>query len=198
MASDPSALQKSPPSQSVGDSIVRRFLEGGSTLPEDITGAVVPIFLKVTQGSFQEVTSLSEADLVKINLFRKDFEDLYPAKTRNPTEANIWFIVSGDSRRDRQVLAGQFHYFTVDEDSGSTYPIKSSISAWEDLQNNLGFIATKGDVKDGDIVTIRRVYLGYFDPGEPYDFYQPVVVFEGDKNFVAYVPAVSSEYYSSE
>ena len=100
--------------------------------------------------------------------------------------------------RDRKVLAGQFHYFPVDEDSGSTYPIRSALSAWEDLQNGLGFVASMGDLGDGEAVTIRRVYLGYYDPGEPYDFFQPVVVFEGDNGFVAYVPAIASDYYSSE
>jgi len=39
------------------------------------------------------------------------------------------------------------------------------------------------------------VYLAYYDAGVPTDYYQPIIVFEGDQDFLAYVPAIASEYY---
>jgi hypothetical protein len=43
--------------------------------------------------------------------------------------------------------------------------------------------------------TVRKIYLAYYDAGVYTEFYQPVFVFEGDKDFVGYVPAVTTDYY---
>ena len=51
-----------------------------------------------------------------------------------------------------------------------------------------------GQSESGQVV-IREVYLAYYDAGEQVEFYQPVIVFAGDNNFIAYVPAVTADYY---
>ena len=43
-------------------------------------------------------------------------------------------------------------------------------------------------------ITIRKMFLGYFDPDVYQEYLQPVYVFVGDGDFVGYVPAVSGEY----
>ncbi|MEE9315610.1 MAG: hypothetical protein V3U97_00710 [bacterium] len=131
--------------------------------------------------------------MVKINFFRKSFDNL-PSKTPDPKKANVWFMVSGAREREKQIVASEFHYFSVDEDQSATYPIKLAREAWEELAAGVGYIANLGDNSEGDIV-IRRVYLAYYDPGLETEFYQPRVVFEGDREFVAYIPAITAEYY---
>jgi len=42
-------------------------------------------------------------------------------------------------------------------------------------------------------VTIRNIYLAYFEPVTLTNYLQPIFVFEGDNNFVAYVPAISTK-----
>ena len=41
---------------------------------------------------------------------------------------------------------------------------------------------------------IRKVSLAYFEPVTPAQFLQPVYVFEGDRGFAAYVPAIVDKY----
>ena len=91
-------------------------------------------------------------------------------------------------------MAGENLYFPVDKAKFATYPLKSSSQAFEELKNSQAYIASIGQ-NLGGLVSIRKVYLAYYDAGFPVDFYQPIIVFEGDKNFMAYVPAVISDYY---
>jgi len=50
--------------------------------------------------------------------------------------------------------------------------------------------ATKGVKK----VTIKKMFISYFDPDVYQSFLQPVYVFLGDNDFVGYVPAISNQY----
>ena len=171
-------------------------------MPGDLTGSTSHEFLKLESGGFVSALSLSESNLIKINFFRKTFENL-PSMTSDPNKANVWFMVSGARERDKQVIAAEFHYFPVDESQFSTYPTKTSQEAWDELTTQgKGFIASIGQNlpageagKSGDNIKVRRVYLGYYDAGTPMEFFQPIIVFEGDNGFIAYVPAVTNEFY---
>ena len=103
-------------------------------------------------------------------------------------------MVTGESSGPKQVIAGEYHYFPVDEGKFSTYPIKTSQIAWDELSAGGAFVASPGGNSEGGAVTLRRVYLAYYDAGGYTEFFQPIVVFEGDNGFVAYVPAVTADY----
>ena len=133
-------------------------------------------------------------DSGKMNFFRKSFDDL-PSVTKNPDQANVWFMVSGSTEKGKEVVAGEFHHFPVEESNNSTYPIKDAQTAWEELSQGKASIAKLGSNQNKKSITIRRIYLAYYDPPTSTDFYQPIVVFEGDSGFVAYLPAVISDYY---
>jgi len=106
-------------------------------------------------------------------------------------------MFSGARAGGDQVVAAEYHHFALDENKNGIYPIKTSEEAWEELKSGKGYIADLGDNSKGTI-TIRKVYLAYYDPGQYTEYFQPVVVFEGDNNFVAYIPAVINEYVRSE
>jgi hypothetical protein len=191
---DSSPLQRKPPVAEIAASQIRSYLSSASSLPEDLTGPTNYGYLKLSEGKFVSALSLSEANLVKVNLFRKNYDNL-TSLTPDPNEANVWFVISGALEREKQIIAGQYHYFPVDEGKYSTYPIKTAQAAWDELNSGKAYIATPGINKDNDKITIRKIYLAYYDAGEPTDFYQPIFVFEGDRGFIAYLPAVTSAYY---
>lgn len=192
LASDQSPLDKRPPTPEVAASYLRSFLSSGDVLPLDLTGPINHEFVKIENQNLVGAISLSEADLVKVNLTRKDYDEL-PTLTPNPTQSNVWFMVSGASDRKKQVVAGEFRYYPVDEKQFATYPIKDAQTAFEELKGGKGYIASMG--QNETTVVIREVYLAYYDPDVASKFFQPIIVFEGDRGFVAYVPAVTSEYY---
>jgi hypothetical protein len=190
---DPSPLTKRPPVPEVASTKARGFLSRANLLAKDLSGPTITEPVRIEGTKIIGAGSLSEANFVKVNFFRKDYDN-YPAVTPDAEEANVWLIVSGESQREKEIIGAEYKYFPVDETKFATYPIKTAQKAWEELQSNKAFIANLGENKD-QIITIRRIYLAYYDAGVRVDFYQPVVVFEGDKGFKAYVPAVTSEYY---
>ena len=121
--------------------------------------------------------------------------DTLPSVTLDPDESNVWFMLTGGGT-NQKIIAGEYHHFPIDKEKQSTYPIKTAQQAWNDLQAGKGFIASLGENEDNTI-KIRNVYLAYFDPAQYAQFYQPVAVFEGDNGFVAYVPAVTNEFYGA-
>ncbi len=66
--------------------------------------------------------------------------------------------------------------------------------AWSNLKNNKAIIVSAPS--DQVNIKIRKVFLGYLDPDVYQEYLQPVYVFLGDDDFVAYVPAIASQYYS--
>lgn len=193
LSQDSSPLERRPPAPEIAASQVRSYLSSANLLPEDLTGSADYEFLKIEEGNFTTALSLSEANLVKVYLYRKSFDN-HPSLTSTPNQSNVWFMVSGAREKEKQVVAAEFHYFPVDEDKSATYPIKLTSAAWQELQDGNAYIANLG-LNNEENVTIRRVYLAYYDPGTSIEFYQPIIVFEGDRGFSAYVPAVTAEYY---
>ncbi len=183
-----------PPVSEIAASQVRSYLSSASLLPSDLTGTTKAEYLKLTDEKFVSALSQSEANLVKINLFRKSYDN-FPTITTNPNNANVWFIVSGVTDRKKQIVAAEFHYFTVDESQFSTYPTKTSEEAWRQFTEGKASTADIGGGKEGDNIKIRKIYLAYFDAGVQTDFLQPIYVFEGDNGYVAYLSAVTSDYY---
>lgn len=186
---DPTPLSVHPTQPEIAAASIKSFLGGASLYPDDLTGPVEHKFLKTQGGGFIPALSISDANLVRIDLFRKPVNDL-PAVTNKPDESNVWFMVSGIRDRGKDVIAGEYHYFPVDETQVATYPIKTSDIAWQELLSGNYYPASYGTTNEGDSIKIRNIYLAYYDAGIYTEFYQPVYVFSGDKDFVGYVPAV--------
>lgn len=191
LAEDSSPTELIPPAADTAASYIRTYLSSADIDPADLTGPVTHTFLKIENGNLVEALGQSDADLVKVSLYRKAFNDL-PSVTPRANESNIWFMVSGSREKAKQFVAGEYHYFPVDETQSSTYPIKTTDEAWSELNNKTAYVVS---TPSSGQVTVRKIYLAYYDPGTPSDFYQPVFVFEGDDGFLAYIPAVTSDYY---
>lgn len=197
LASDPSVLSTTPlgPTQAVNNA--QNFLTRIGLVESDLTGAATTEFLRVEKGRFISASSLSEAQITKVNLFRKNYgdKDSIRAVTPDMPESNVWAMFAGVSN---EVIAAEYHYFPLNVKKNGTYPIKTAEQAFQDLKDGRGYIANSGNRGSTNEVTIRKVYLGYYDAGQYQPYYQPVVVFEGDGNFWAYVPAVNDDNYGSE
>ena len=194
LKTDPTAIQRKPPFGEIAASTVRAYLSSADLLPEDLTGTLTPDYLKIEGDKFVTTDSLSDANITKVKLTRKNYDNL-PVLSPEYNEANVWFMVSGASERDKQIIAGEFHYFPVDESKYATYPLKTPQAVWDEFSGGKGYLVTPGINQDKDNVKIRRIYLAYYDAGVPTEFLEPIYVFEGDKGLVSYLPAVSSDYY---
>ena len=85
-----------------------------------------------------------------------------------------------------------YTYWPIDLSTSATYGLITSDQAWSLLQSGQGYIARYPT--SGNTVTVRNIYLGYYDSYDPQTYLQPVFVFEGDNGFLAYVPAVAAPW----
>lgn len=192
----PDLLNQRPDSNQQAQEASQYFLQAAQLYSKDLEkGEKTFQYFKAQPPDLVETISLSEANFIRVNFFRNKINDL-PIMTSTKTKSGVWFLVSGETSRDQQIIAGEFHYFPVDESKFSTYPIKTPQSAWDNLVAGGGFIS-QTPTSDLTQIIIRRVYLGYYDSGLPQGFLQPVYVFEGDNGFTAYVPAVTDQYYAA-
>ncbi len=189
---DSTPLSFRPPNSEIAAADIRSYLSSANIFPEDFSeGQTNSLFLKNQNGQLVPALSLSDANFVRIDFLRANYNDL-PVVTPSFKNGNVWFLVTGASS-ERKIIAGEYHYFSAQAEGSSTYPIKTSQVAFDELNQGQGFIVNPGS--NANNVIIRRVYLAYYDNNKSQQFFQPVYVFEGDNGFIAYVPAVTTEYY---
>lgn len=189
--SKPTILEGVPPDPTTATSLVKTYLSRAKSLPTDLTGPITSEYLKIQDGNFVPANSLSDANVTKVNFFRKNYND-FPNVTGTKTEANVWFMFSGAKALSDQVVKAEYKYFAIDENKNGTYPIITAQQAWDKLKSGDAYFAHVDEKSNGNI-TVRKVYLAYYDPDRYTEFFQPVIVFEGDDNFTAYVSAVSPD-----
>lgn len=195
LAQDSSLLNLHPKSDEDVLAATISFLNRASLLAPDLDqGKQTFEYLKTAPEALQTVSSLSDANFIRVNLWRRDYDNL-PLITPRIDRSNVWFLVSGSSSTYKQIIAGEYHYFEINENQRSTYPIKTAQIAWDELQAGKGMVLSSP--ASTNQVIVRRVYLGYYDSGKVQQFLQPVVVFDGDNSFRAIVPAVTDQWYGA-
>ena len=171
----------------------KQALERLGLLRDDLeTGETKITFLRASANIFIPTYSLSEADFVKVDLFRTEAEEI-PIITPSPDEGNISLIFSGSNQPSKEMILFKYDYFPVDYNSLATYPLKPIESAWEELEQGLAFIARVKETARETIV-IRRIELALYDSDRYQPYMQPVYVFMGDDDFIAYLPAILSDW----
>lgn len=155
-------------------------------------------YYKLVGKTFNTVTSFSEANAVRVELFRDSVsynKIKYPIFESNPNLSLVNLLIAPNT-----LLQFNFTYWNVDFTKLGTYYIKTADAAYNDLQ------AGKATVPDSalkfDSITITGVTLGYLNPDkDSVRYLQPVFNFQGEglvngekKNFQAYVLAVKDDY----
>ncbi|MBI5127515.1 hypothetical protein HZA76_03630 [Candidatus Roizmanbacteria bacterium] len=171
------------------------FLRTIGRYPDELsTGTINIIYLKYNpiSESYTNVVNRSEANLVEIDFYRPNPDNVPVATPRFFNSQN--FVVMLFDENGYQVVKSQIAFFEKSETQVDLYPVKSGDIAWQELLNGKGSVvaATMGK-KD---VTIKKMFISYYDPEIYQNYLQPVYVFLGDNDFVAYVPAITSEFLS--
>lgn len=183
-------LNNNVPTADAAKEEAKNLLQTYNLYPSDFDGGDVTVtYYRIDQTSLVPVSSQSESDAVRIDFYRP-----YIAATPVVTGANggpISIILSGSKDSKKRVLQFSYTYWPVDYQTIATYPLKTSTEAWQELQSGGGYVLK---YPQGQLITVRNVYLAYYDSLDPQTYLQPVFVFEGDGGFVAYVSAVDPTY----
>ena len=84
-----------------------------------------------------------------------------------------------------------YTYYDVDLKTFGTYPIKTVSDAFKDLKVGKNTVLIKTPTSGQ--VSLRSIYLAYYQSENYTPYLQPVYVFEGE-NFAAYVVAIPNDY----
>ncbi|KKS61807.1 MAG: hypothetical protein UV29_C0030G0010 [Candidatus Collierbacteria bacterium GW2011_GWD2_42_50] len=173
------------------------YLSRVGLLNSDIVGVEKVTYLKDDGGKLAVALSLSDADFVQLDLFRKNLDEVevvasYPFYRGDPNKGLIRVIVSGSKNLSDKIINLSYGYNKIDYTKNGTYPIKTGEEAWAELESGSGFVY-QGDSKAAE-VKIRRVFLGYYDADVSTGYAMPVYIFLGDQGFTAYVSAVDESW----
>lgn len=158
------------------------------------TGKVTTDILKfdITTKAFLPASSLSNTDAIRVNFFRNDLDGLkiLPPGFNKSYNYVLYTASSSNSWRFPEIL---YTYWPIDSANFATYPLRSATVAWQNLVDGQATIINLGKSSLSTVI-IRNIYLAYFDSEDPQIYLQPIFVFEGDNNFVAFLPAVDSQW----
>lgn len=202
----------------------KSFLETIELYPEDIDLAktqtpdkavaynTYPQIFSIQGGALAPATSLSNAQVIRVDLYQKDIEyqlntgipeaagfqllDMkLPIVYPHPPHSTMSFWIASGSNAPQVVSSNYVHQTLVPADQleqDGTYPIKSAEEAFEELKNGDGYIAAYSGTDTS--VLINNVYLAYYLGEDRQKYLMPVIVFEGDGGFMGYVSAVKKEW----
>jgi len=180
------------PSKDEAINTAAAYLQNASKYSEDLKlGEKKVGYWKISYDGLKSAPSQSDANVARVDFFRKNLEDDFEIVTSEPGRASVSVLISGAQVDGKKVIEVNYKYINIDRQSLSTYPIKTSEQAVADLK--MGAYWPAADTTTSN-VTIRRMYLAYFEPISLTNYMQPVYVFEGDNNFIAYVAAVTDEW----
>lgn len=189
-SSDPTFLANiNPPTDKAASDLAKNTLTSAGVLTTDIATSEGKIsYLKARGSGYEKALSFSEAEFLQFDLRRTPINQKYPVLRSDPTKGNARLIMSGTKNASGLIVDAELIHFPVDYDRPETYPLINSNEAWQRLSNGNGYIASfKPGVQKA---VVREMYLAYYDSDEPQQYLQPIFVFTGDDDFVAYVPAV--------
>jgi len=199
---------KQPPDKNIAIGKIKEFLNNLEISTDNIDFEKTKTeFFSIKNGVLAAETNISKAKVTRIDLQQKNIEysldtgipDLaggykklkmsVPAAYPKPPLTNMTFWLASI---DQPIIRANFVNKNPDTKTSSTYAIKTADEAFDELKNGKAFIAVYYGT--GEKVTINNVYLAYYFDDSTNNFIMPVVVFEGDNGFTAYVSAIRTEW----
>lgn len=184
-------LNSKVPSVNEARAEAKNILQTYNLFPDDLKGGEIRIsYYRVADNTLSPVSSQSQADAVRVDFFRPYIAST-PVTTDSRSEGPISIVFSGSSNAKKRILLFRYTYWPIDYETSATYSLKTSSQAWQELQAGAAYVLSYPKTP---VITVRNVYLAYYDSATPQTYLQPVFVFEGDGGFVAYVPAINPEW----
>lgn len=161
------------------------YLQGKNLLSDDLKAGRVKV----------DYSALSQKDATSaaITLWPDKLNNL-EVVTDNPNLGLINTTISKAQSETDKYLKLDYTHWSPDPNTASTYPIKTATQALNDLKANQGVVILSPKTNQ---ISLTSVKLAYFEETSYEQYIEPVFVFEGE-NFMAYVPAITSDWLSSQ
>lgn len=148
-------------------------------------------YYKLADGIVIPTDGKTNVQLIRVNLFYKVIDGM-EAFFSNLRDSEMSFLVANNKDMPK-IVEAHFNHRKIDLNLFSTYPIKSSLEAYQDLISGK---AKRFDLDKTNDSEILQVYLSYYITENKPSYLLPIVVFQG-KNFYAFTEALSSSSTTS-
>lgn len=186
---------KNIPDESGAKDLAQTFLSNLSSFPDDIdVEKTTTKLLSIKNFSVIPATSLSNAQLIRVDFFQKNINKL-PIYYPNPPYSTMNVFVAGGNSQG-QVAEAHFSHRLIDTSSSATYPIKTAKEAFDELSKGNAYITSSFDA--GSKISIKNVSLGYYLGQKDQAYLMPIIVFQGSNEFYAYVLAIKDQWIQKE
>lgn len=159
---------------------------------ELLKGEITSQIYRYENGQFNPATSLSTTQAIRVNFFRKDLDEMKVLPDEFDKSFNYILYAKATAKNLRDILELSYIYWPIDYADFASYPLKTGAEAYQALLEGKATIVNQGN--NSSAITIREIYLAYYDSSQPQLHLQPIFVFEGDNNFVAFLPAIRPEW----
>ena len=193
LTADPNIMSANKlPDEAGAVDFVKNYLQNINSYYPDIDESKTKTTLySLRNNTFYPATSLSDAQIIRVDFFQKNVNNL-PIYYEKPGSSIMNFLVSGGSYLP-QLVGGSFVYQTPTSDF-STYPLKTAQEAFNELKVGKAYIASYYGASTN--ITINNIFLAYYIGSSTQKYLMPIIVFQGNNGFYAYVSAITDEWIS--
>ncbi|MEI6533375.1 MAG: hypothetical protein WCO06_06050 [Candidatus Roizmanbacteria bacterium] len=185
--------QTAPIEQSLAEQSAKELFTQLDRYPTELAqGQSQPIyFIYDPLNNAMQVTDRPEkANLIEIDYFRPEINSFSIVSPKFFNSQNFALIANQEGIY--RVLRAQIKFFEKSDQQVGLYPVITGDEAFQKLKDGKALIISNPN--NSQSVTIKNMFMAYFDPDTYQQYLQPVYVFVGDNDFVAYVQAVSDSY----
>ncbi len=167
------------------------FFDTMQSFPKDIDpNKTTTQLLNVKAGSFYPASSLSTAQIIRVDFYQQDYNKL-PIFYPNPPYSGISAIIASGKDQSVQIVEAHRNWQQITDQSG-TYPLKTTAQAFDELQKGKAYIAAYTGTST--TIQINNVLMGYYVGPSQQKYLMPIIVFQGNDGFYAYVSAVTDAW----
>jgi len=178
------------PNETAAKNAADNFLSNLSSMPADLdSGKTSTTLLSIKDSTLVSATSLSSTQIIRVDFFQKDLNGIPIVYPR--AKSSTMNVYVGGGNNNPQVVQADFFHQNISS-SSATYSILTAQEAFSKLKKGEAYIASYDGFSQE--IVIKKVYIAYFLGEEKQDFVTPVVVFEADKGFTAYISAIRDEW----
>lgn len=175
---------------------VKSFLSKNDLLAKDVaTNSGQVTFLKALGGDLFPADSSSDADFMQIKLDRMAIDGYMEMFNEQGRGGVIKAVLTPALNGQDSIVAIESNYHEIDYTQIETYPLRTAKEAWQEVLAGEAYVVNWTGGKEA---TVRKVEIGYYDSTVEQDYLQPIYIFTGDNDFMAYVSAIESKYLAQE
>lgn len=170
------------------------FLQKIGRYPDEFTqGTLNSIFFNYNPEikQFKQLDRNVGANLVEVDFYRPDV-DGFPVVSPTFFNSQNYVLMMMTPNSEPRIIKAQISFFEKSDQQVGYYPVKTGDQAYNDLKEGRGLVVSNPNGQKK--IVIKTMELGYFEPDFYQDYFQPVYVFIGDNDFVAYVSAITDNY----